>query len=181
MSFWINDINTEKTTGSFELGGFLEPIPTNTNVTAFIEEAKWDSYEGNEYINLKWKVLAPAEYKNRIIFQKVKVLEPDENKAKKAQTMLLSINHNAKGKIHESAKMPDTGELQKNLCNKPMIINLQLWELEDGRKGNWVAAVKPKNAEDPENVVNVEVVKAAPAPKKTKMVEVEVDEDELQF
>lgn len=160
MSFWINDVKEEKVTGSFEMGNTLEPIPANTNMTSFIEEAKWDSYEGVEYINLKWKVLAPDEYKNRIVFQKLKVLDINEDKAAKAQKMLLSINHNAKGKIHENTEMPTTSELQKNLCNKPMIVNVQVWELDDGRKGNWIAAVKPKNAESPASVVNVEVVES---------------------
>ena len=180
MSFWINNVNEEKITGSFELGGMLEPIPANTTCLAFIEEAKWDNYEGEEYIILKWKVLAPNEYKNRIVFQKVKVLQSNQEKAAKAQAMLLSINHNAKGKLHESATMPSTVDLQKNLCNKPMMISVQVWELEDGRSGNWIAAVKPKSDGTPDNVVPVEVVKAQPAPK-TKKVEVEVDEDELQF
>lgn len=171
MSFWINNVNEEKVTGQFELGGVIEPIPANTNLIAFIEEAKWNNYEGNEYINLKWKVLSPDEYKNRIIFQKVKVLEENQEKAAKAQKMLLSINHNAKGKLHEATAMPSTSDLQKNLANKPMIINVQVWELEDGRSGNWIAAVKPKDAGSPDNVVPVEV-------KKAEKVE---EDDELQF
>lgn len=155
MSFWINE-QEEKVTGSFELGGgILEPIPKDTNVTAFAEEAKWDSYDGDEYISLKWKVLAPSDYKNRIIFHKLRVLDEKEEKAAKAQQMLLAIDFNAKGKINELKERPTNEELQKNLCNKPMILNLQVWEI-DGKSGNWVAAVKPKKSGDPEQVVKVE-------------------------
>lgn len=153
MSFWLNDVKEEKITGEFTLGGSLEPIPANTNVLAFVEEAKWDSYEGENYISLKWKVMAPNEYKNRIIFHKLKVMDADKTKASKAQKMLLSINFNAKGKLSEMKEFGDT-ELQKNLCNKPMMLNLQVWDL-DGRTGNWVASVKPKGSEAPDRVVEV--------------------------
>ena len=51
MSFWINNVNEEKITGSFELGGMLEPIPANTTCLAFIEEAKWENFEGEENIH----------------------------------------------------------------------------------------------------------------------------------
>lgn len=157
MSFWINNVNEEKITGEFELGGVIEPIPAGTKVTSFIEEIKWDNYADENYINIKWKVLAPNEYKNRIVFQKLKVMQEDKVKASKAQQMLLSINHNAKGKLHTLSEMPQTVDLQKNLCNKPMIIALQVWKLEDGREGNWVAAVMPKNAGEPDKIISVEV------------------------
>lgn len=173
MSFWISNVNEEKITGEFELGGVIEPIPAGTKVTAFVEEAKWDMYQEEKYISLKWKVLAPKEYKNRIVFQKVKVLQEDETKAAKAQKMLLSINHNAGGKLHTMEEMPTTVDLQKNICNKPMIISLQVWELDDGRSGNWVAAVMPKNAGDPDSVVSVEFVHAQPEKK--------ADEDVIPF
>lgn len=171
MSFWIVD-KEEKITGDFELGGGqLEPIPANTNVTAFIEEAKWDEYQDEEYISLKWKVLAPNDYKNRIIFHKLKVLQDDKKKAKKAQNMLLAIDFNAKKQLAELREQPSTEDLQKALCNKPMIINLQVWEMND-KKGNWITSVKPKGAKDPENIVVDE---------REKTPDIDVNEDIIPF
>ena len=74
MSFWNLSDSSEKleTTGSFEAGGSIEPIPANTQVKAAPDEAKWDDYEGREYISLRWTILAPTEYKGRKIFQKIK-------------------------------------------------------------------------------------------------------------
>ena len=174
MSFWIVD-KEEVKTGDFEMGGgSIEPIPSNTNVTAFIEEAKWDEYEDEEYISLKWKVLAPNEYKNRIIFHKLKVMQENKDKAKKAQNMLLAIDFNAKKQLAELRERPETEDLQKALCNKPMIINLQVWEMND-KKGNWVASVKPKGAKDPENIVIDERVKDDKSPT------ISIDSDEIPF
>lgn len=168
-NFWLVD-NEEKVTGSFELsGGIIEPIPSNTNVTAYCEEAKWDNYADEDYISLKWKVLAPNEYKNRIIFQKLKVMNEDQTKAKKAQNMLLAIDHNSKGELAKLKARPENEDLQKALCNKPMILNVQVWEIDD-KKGNWISAVKPKNAEDPSIIIKDE---RANVP--------EVDDDEIDF
>ena len=78
----------------------------------------------------------------------MKVKDSDTKKAKKAQQMLLAIDFNAKGKIHTMTDIPLTEDLQRNLANKPMIINLQVWEMNN-KKGNWISSVKPKNARDP--------------------------------
>lgn len=167
MAFWLNEVKEEKVTGEFTLGGSIEPIPANTNCIAFIDEAKWDTYAGEEYISLKWKVLAPNEYKNRIIFHKLKVMEADKVKAGKAQKMLLSIDFNAKGSLSKMESF-DNSDLQKNLCNKPMLINLQVWEIDD-KKGNWIASVKPKGDSVPEKIIPV------------IREEITVDEDDLVF
>ena len=62
MSFWeLEDENEEA--GSFDMGGgSFEPIPDNTDVLAAPDEAKWDSYEGDSYISLRWNILKPADY-----------------------------------------------------------------------------------------------------------------------
>ena len=72
MSFFtLSDGNTATSDGNMDMGGgSFDPIPANTNVLAAITESKIDSYEGERYINNAWTVLAPAEYKNRKIFQK---------------------------------------------------------------------------------------------------------------
>ena len=155
-NFWLID-DKEVKSGDFTIGGQIEVIPNNTTVLAFVEEVKWDSYEGEEFINLKWKDLSPAEYKNRIVFQKLKVMQENKDKAKKAQQMLLAIDFNAKGKLSTLKSVPTNEELQKNICMKPMLITLQVWKMQgdDGqpREGNWISTVKPKGDGVPAQIV----------------------------
>lgn len=164
MSFWnLSDTNEKlDTSGSFESGGGdIEPIPAKTQVKAAPDEAKWDEYQGDEYISLRWNVLAPAEYKGRKIFQKVKVADGDSKKADKAKKMLAAIAVNAGGGLLKVQGKPTDQDLQKHLLNKPMALLLQVWEIEDEqtgekKRGNWISAVSPlaKKAEAAPAVVN---------------------------
>lgn len=145
MSFW--DIE-EEVTGSFEMGGgAIEPIPDNTDVLAAPDEVKWDSYEGDQYISIRWTILKPSEYANRKIFQKVRVFDTDSKKADKAKRMLAAIDANAGGMLRASGVQPTDELLTKALTNKQMIIKLMVWEMND-KSGNWVAAVSPKTGAD---------------------------------
>jgi hypothetical protein len=144
MSFF-SGINTQQNT--FELGGSVDLIPKNTRVVATVEEAKNDSYNGENYINLKWRVNLPKEYANRVIFQKLKVYTAD--KQQKAREMLAAIATNASGRLFQAMtagneEMPSDASLQ-TLCNSPMVLLLDVWELDD-KKGNWVRSVAPYQA-----------------------------------
>lgn len=163
MSFWeLNDSNEKlDTSGSFESGGGNEPIPAKTQVKAAIDEAKWDDYEGDEYISLRWNVLAPAEYKGRKIFHKVRVLDDDKKKADKQKKMLAAIATNAGGGLLKVEGKPTDQDLQKNLLNKPMALLLQVWKIDkerdgtplaesDIKQGNWVSSVSPLKSKQPE-------------------------------
>ncbi len=159
MSFWTLNDNTEKlnTTGNFETGGGdIEPIPANTQVKAAIDEAKWDmTQDGEEYISLRHTVLAPAEYKNRKVFQKLWVLgnNPNNNNPQaqgdKAKRMLAAIAANCGGGLLKVEGQPSDQDLQQHLTGKPMALLLQVWELkkDDGTtaKGNWISSVSPLN------------------------------------
>ncbi len=147
MSFW--NLGDTPVDGKFETGGGdMEPIPAKTQVLAAPDEAKWDEYEGDRYISLRWSIMAPAEYKNRKIFQKIRVESPDEKKAEKAKRMLAAIDANAGGKLVKSGKEPDDKALTMSLVNKPMVLMLQVWELTtesgDKKSGNWISAVSPR-------------------------------------
>ena len=143
MNFF-SGINTQQTT--FELGGSVNLIPKNTRVVATVEEAKNDSYNGENYINLKWRVNLPKEYANRVIFQKLKVFDP--LKQQNAREMLAAIATNAGGRLFQAMtagneEMPSDSSLQ-TLCNSPMVLLLDVWELDDKSKsGNWVRSVAP--------------------------------------
>lgn len=155
MSFW----NIEKPKdGNFETGGGdMEPIPKNTSVLAAPDEAKWDEYQGDRFISVRWAIMAPAEYKNRKIFQKIRVEDADPKKQEKAKRMLAAIDANAGGKLMAAGEEPTDKSLTIALCNKPMVLKLQVWEFtgDDGqlRSGNWISAVSPRQGgpkkEDP--------------------------------
>jgi len=145
MSFWdLSDGNKAESNGSMDMGGNMEPIPNGTELLALIDEAKLDSYEDDTYVSLRWTVQAPEQYKNRKIFQKVRVFDADATKADKAKRMLMAIDHNCGGKLAESGEAPGDHNLAAALCAKPMMIKVQIWEIND-KSGNWVSSVAARD------------------------------------
>ena len=142
MSFWQKQDGSQvENTSSFEMGGGdIKPIPNNTALIAAIEEAKWDSYEGVSYISLKWRVMRPAEYANRVVFQKLHVFDP--KKGDKAKQMLMAIDANCGGKLARLNDAPEDHDLMTALIGKPMAAKVQVWEIND-KSGNWISAVSP--------------------------------------
>jgi hypothetical protein len=161
-NFWdLSDGKDVTKTGSqFEAGGgTMQPIPDDTACVAIIEEAKVErDRNGLEYVSLRWSVLAPSEYKNRKVFQKIWCLDSDPRKQNaeaakdKAKRMLFAVDKNAGGHIVATGRVPDDALLQKALVGKQMQIKVNVWEMEviddNGNKksmnGNWIAAVSPK-------------------------------------
>lgn len=150
MSFFTTSDNKAiEKAGSMEMGGGdIEPIPAKTQVLAAPDEAKWDEYQDDEYISVRWNVLQPKEYANRKIFQKLRVCDGDAKKSDKAKRMLAAIDTNAGGKLLASGERPTDESLTRCLVNKPMVLMLQVWEIDkdDGTKarGNWISAVSPR-------------------------------------
>ncbi len=140
MSFFNQ---SEPVTGSID--NEIPPIPKGTEVLAFVEDGKIDEYQGEEKVKLTWVVLEPAEYKNRKVFQNIKVFDQDAGKAEKAKKMLATIDFNAGGKLVASGQVPNDMLLMSSLSNKPMMLKLEVWDM-NGNTGNWVSAVAPKGA-----------------------------------
>jgi len=167
MSFFsTSDGQQINTDGKFDSGGGdMPPIPKGTQVLSSIDQAKWSEYEGQRYIDLRWTIARPDEYANRKIFQKVKVNEPDMQKRDKALRMLAAIDANAGGKL--VASEPTDESLIAALANRPMVLKLEVWELDDKSKtGNWVAQVGPYNkkaGDAPVNPMSAPKAQAAPA------------------
>jgi len=185
MSFWnLNDGSTVSNTGNFEMeGGDLAPIPANTGCIAAIEEAKWDEYEEDRYISLKWRIMKPDEYGKRVIFQKVKVYGTSRDKdpqatADKAKRMLAAIDANAGGKLIKIQGEPTDADLMGALVGKPMAIKVQVWKMEingEERSGNWISAVAPAKGAAAK-------LKPAPAPKPEPIAEpIDDFEDDIPF
>ncbi len=150
------------TNGEFDAGGGnMEPIPPETSVLAAIDEAKWDKdQQGNRFISLRWTVLAPAEFDNRKVFQKLWVLDADPRakadkvaaKRDKAKKMLAAIDTNAGGKLLARPVMPTDETMTSCLTNKPMVVKVMVWAMRDSTtgdmmRGNWIGAVAPKGSE----------------------------------
>lgn len=142
MGFWnLSDGKAVGSKSEFELGGGFEVIPDGSRVLAAVEECKDDQWEGERFFNLKWRILE-GEYKNRIIFQKLKVFSSKEKQRDNAITMLAAIDANAGGKLMASGKEPTDFAIASALANRPMILLLRVWESEDKQKtGNYVAGV----------------------------------------
>ena len=160
MGFWnLSDgEDAAKTGAEYEIpGGNMDPIPAGSSVLAMIDEAKWDHTQNDaeEYISLRWTVLAPEEYKNRKVFHKLWVTDHDPNakdhakavaKTDKARKMLAAIDANAGGKLTAKDARPSDDDLARALQDRPMVITLMIWDSNTGGAGgNWVAAVAPKN------------------------------------
>src|SRR5690606_31851239 len=166
MSFWkTSDGKEVERNTEFDSGGGFEVIPEGTKLLALIDEAGWKSgFEGEpDLIQIRWTVLAPEGFKNRKVFQKIKVKQNEIRKltgeseedfkkrlesaiktADRAKRMLAAIDANAGGKLAHIDREPEDNELMGALMNKSMIIRLGVWE-NNGKKGNWVSAVSSRN------------------------------------
>ena len=99
MSFWNTSEGSKiGSETSAELGGSSEPIPEGEHCKAMITDAKWDTYEGETCIKLRWDVIE-GSYNKRVVFHKVKVNESDAKKADKHKRMLAAIDANCGGKL----------------------------------------------------------------------------------
>ena len=149
MSFWQKqDGSAVESSTTFESGGGeITPIPNNTALIGAIEEAKWSEYQGEHYINLKWRVMRPAEYANRVLFQKLKVFSPKQGD--KAKQMLAAIDANCGGKLSKLTETPEDMHLMTALVGKPMAVKVQIWDI-NGKTGNWISAVSPAKSQAPQ-------------------------------
>jgi len=171
-NFWSTSDgqSAQNNDGKFEMGGdALAPIPDGTSVLAIAEEAKNNEYQGDEYINIKWRVSKPQEYANRVIFQKVRAYDKDTSKADKAKRMLAAIASNAGGGLFNA--MQQRGEDRPSdislaqLCNRPMVLKMGVWELDDKSKsGNWVQAVSPAKSGSTQQTAPAPAPAPQPAP-----------------
>lgn len=179
MSFWAtSDGKKVEKQDSIEVeGGGGLPIPAGTQVVAAISEAKFETSDADgTYISLKWDVMKPEQFEGRKVFQKLhvfaadapvpnriqgtdaeaKFLDKQRKKGDKAKRMFGVIDTNAGGKHLASTKAPTDDTLQANLCAKPMMLRLDVWEIDTDREtgdkipkadrptGNWISKVAPK-------------------------------------
>ena len=175
MGFWdLSDGESaisEKTDYEADTGNF-DPIPDGSNVLAFIEEARWDeTRDQDRYLKIKWRIEKPEDFENRVIFQKLWILDDDPNvkdadkmkkKRDKAKLMLAAIDANSGGRLGRKPGIPTNDDMALALHTRQMVIRLGVWSIKsaDGSEntGNWVSAIHPKTHE-----LRVGETKAAPA------------------
>lgn len=177
-------------------GGNFDALPDGSKVLAMVEDAEWKSdQQENEFLNLKWTILKPEAFKSRKIFHKLFITdhdprEKDEVKAEKkrdrARQLFAAIDANAGGKLAKKGGKPSSDAVIVALANKPMVIGLGLWEMEDRQNpgkmmsGNWVRSVGPKTVE-------LHVPEVAPRPVTARAgstqaaLNAALDDDEIPF
>ncbi len=158
MSFWDTDDGESIDTSAKEFdtgGGNIGVIPDGSSVIAMIDEAEWRETRDRdaEFVSLRWSIVAPDEFQNRKVWQKLWVTDVDPNakdaeagrkKRDKAKRMLAAIDANAGGKLLKIQSKPTDNDLAASLMNKPMVIRLGVWGM-NGNEGNWVQAVSEKS------------------------------------
>lgn len=152
FDFW-NDDTEEASSGKYDSGSNdFEVIPKGTKVLFAIDEVKVEETEKETYINTRWVVMQPEQYKNRKVFHKIRLWDADQKKAEKAGKLIKAIDANAGGKLRTYGRSPDEWNddlLSRALLNKPMLGTLGVWELQDkSASGNWIMAVEPKGKVD---------------------------------
>lgn len=159
MSFWdLESGEDSRETGtSYEVASANEPIPDGSSALATIKDAKWDEFNQAEYLKIQWSVAKPEQFAGKAVFQKLYLTDADPGlrgdqdkigkKREKAKRMLAAIDANAGGKLARVNKKPTNEDLAMALINKSMVIRVQVYETDDGKTGNWIAAVMPKDHE----------------------------------
>jgi hypothetical protein len=138
-------------TGEVDTNKPVSPIPHDTTVKAQISAIAWATWEGTQYVQATWTVEAPAEYKDRKVWQSFYLMEKDATRLEQTQEMLLGIDANCGGKI--AASNPNdvndiTDALLGNLIGTTMLLKLVVTKA--GR--NFIAKVSPLSKESAQPV-----------------------------
>ncbi len=180
-TFWSEE-EAQTANGEFDGGGGnFEPIPAGTQLIAAIKDAKIKSpKDDDDFIELQWSVL-DGEFKNRAIFQKVRVFDQDQKKADKARKMLAAIDANCGGTLVKARVEPTGDMIRAALLGKPMRIVVEIWETENAQtgaliSGNWVRSVSPLNSKPA-----AAPMPTATLPKRTSRAAPGDDEEEVPF
>lgn len=137
-NFWEGVTGDEKKAFA---GGF-ELIPDGTVAVAEIQAFSFlsDPEKGSMY-EVKWKIIG-NDYNGRILFQKIRAFDANEDKAKRARNMLmLMFNMFDIGLSHsEAPKSDDLIAFQGKVAS----ILIKTWD-QGGKSGNWVSEVHPSD------------------------------------
>lgn len=158
MSFWNTSEGKQATGNEAELVKEIQPIPDKTICRVMIDEGKWDEYQGERYISIAWSVI-DGDYKNRKVFQKLKVYDSKATKADTHKEALMRLFMLTKTEVPQGE--PTDMQLMK-LAMKPLQIRCRVWEIEDSqtgdtKRGNWVDAIYPNTEIAAQSAPSVDV------------------------
>lgn len=164
-----------KNVSEYDSGGGIDPIPDKTVVQGVIEHVQHCRYQDdpNEplVVELRFRVSEPLVYKNKVIYLKLRINDPDEAKAMKASAAYAAIDNQmasyyiseeqpisivehlikeeAKGVSYEKAIDDET--LTKAWAGKgDQMLTLRLGltkKKEDGRQYQWLMQVMSVDTE----------------------------------
>ena len=177
-SFWQTSAGTEAN-GEVQENGF-DPLPKG-NYLSMLESVEVDEYQGQKKVKIKARVIGEGFGKNRVLFLNLKCFSgPDikEETRDRCINILVKMYNICKAKLPNGE--PDDASLSQ-LVDKPMILKLDVWELEDKSKsGNWLVNVDSKGAK-----AGGEEKKPAPKPSAKKPEPArepgEYDDDDIPF
>ncbi len=136
MGYWDN-ASDEAVKESGKTG--FAVIPNDTNALAIIENVCLKKWQDNpEYVSVEW-VLIDGEFKNRHIWQSLRIDDEDEAKANRARNTLL--------KIYEIAGAKKPNDRPSNMELFPLIgkqagIKILEYKIND-KHDNFIGAVVP--------------------------------------
>lgn len=143
MSFWHEDQPITGNPNEAFTKAFSGTIPDNTMATAYVESVLNDDYQGTKTIKIEW-VLTAGDFKDRKVFQKLKVYDADakiRHKAKSMLKLLLDMFHVKQLSLDAAPSDQDLA----GMINRHAGIKIQEWSMvkADGSmgSGNYVSEV----------------------------------------
>ena len=144
MSFWHSEVGP--VSGSPE-DAYIKPrsenIPDGTMSLVRLESAVNDDFQGTKTIKLEW-IIESEPYRNKHVFQKLKVYDPEPKVRHKALNLLkLCFDMFHVKQLNPEASPTDQDLAQ--MVNKHAGIKIQEWHMQKGDgsmgSGNWVSEI----------------------------------------
>lgn len=151
MNPFFSSVNVQQS--SFEDSS--DVLPDNISYIAKIERIHNHQFsQGERIITSVWRVLQPAEFANRVFFEKFRVYDPDITQQNKAKQKLAAVANLLGGRLFSEMQgrqeqAPSDASLSA-LCEQPLAIQLRIYDFTDesGRviKGNAIRKIEAVNA-----------------------------------
>lgn len=138
--------------GEYESGGGFEAIPDDTECHAYISEVEWKQPPAtasmqDECIGVEWTI-ATGDFKNRKIFQNLRVKSDDEKIHDKGMLVLATLYSIAGKDVTKIEKEPSDADLNKILLNQKAGLKIGLMkDKKDGTQRNYIKSIKSTKKE----------------------------------
>lgn len=142
MTFWQTDLGpiTGDPKEAYATISTFQTIPNDTHTFAKIESFKNKEYNGSPYLQIEWTIIE-GEFKNRRVFQKLHVFDPDNKKRHRFLNMLMLL-HKMYNLPHKDNPPAD----EDLMLFETKIAGIKIQETEpnsEGKQYNWVSQIHP--------------------------------------